>query len=347
MQTYSAVIMKNVRFSTYFLLFINTISITSEYIYPIAYSQKIDTTLLMHQNASKKLNLLFWDHAHNSIYEGLWSLFNPTNVQLLPDESGFSFIDNGRLRIKYFNKRSAKTIDFDQYIYGINSIIWITSQQCVFGAKYTDYYSIFLYAMDDNIKCVASNNQCHCLYPRVIENTLFYVQETTKISSIHSCNLTNPEQDALTLIDFDNKILFLNMLSHKEGFVVEYVKSINHESKNIYFYYTYLIKINDVWTSQRLFSFYIPLCLLSPRHENFLYESLTPLIPRVIGTKIYFVSADKASDDLKSYTFDLITKEIIGNNVVNNNYFVPILGNEKLIFGGQIHHTKDIITHPF
>jgi hypothetical protein len=342
-------IIKKTYFLFCFLLFANTINATFEYFYPVDYCKKNNTTLIMHQNSLQKTTLLLWDHISNTTIEGLWSLFNPLNIQILPDESGFSFLDNGRLRIKYFNKRSAKTIDFDHYIYNVYGLNWINSQQCIFSAKYTDYYSIFSCSIDGSVQCLVTQDKSHCIYPQKIDDTLFYIQQNSQINSIKSCNFTNTQANNSHLINFNNSILFLNMISSSKGFVVEHNTSYEKEDKkNIaHFYFTQITHVNGTWESKRLFAFNIPLCLLLPHYDEFICESLLPLMPRIIDNKIYFINADHYDNSLKSYVFDSETQQIMENIFIGKNYFVPILSDKKLIFGGQLNHINDIIVHPF
>src|SRR5690606_3475103 len=119
------------KYNHYFLYFFLTTSViySKEYLYPVAHLSDYKTIFLIHQKYNYSIELLIWDCETNQIQEGLWSLFNPAGFQLLPDESGFSFIDNGRLRIKYFNKRSPKVIDFDNYFYNMSLINWINSDE--------------------------------------------------------------------------------------------------------------------------------------------------------------------------------------------------------------------------
>ena len=116
--------------------------ISSEYIYPVA-SLDEDNILYIHQTSPRSIQLFEWNTITNHTEQILWSLFNPVGIQLLPDNSGFSFIDNGRLRIKAFQKRSPKTIDFDEPIFNINALHWIDEHTCYCSAYYNNLFSLF------------------------------------------------------------------------------------------------------------------------------------------------------------------------------------------------------------
>src|SRR5579871_4380579 len=129
-------------YSITFLLFFFYMTHAIEYMYPVACLND-ETILYIHQLNPTCIQLYSWNPVTDIHEPLLWSLYNPANVQLLPNNTGFSFIDNGRLRIKLFEKRSPKTIDFDDPIFNINGLQWIDEHSCCCSAQYGSYFSIF------------------------------------------------------------------------------------------------------------------------------------------------------------------------------------------------------------
>src|SRR5436190_3218349 len=122
-------------FYFFFLLYIYYPLMAVEYIYPIA-SYNDEIILYIKQTSSQHIQLFQWNIVTNHIEQLLSSLFNPAGVQLLTHEKGFSFFDNGRLRLKLFEKRSPKAIDFDEPIFNVNGLHWIDDHTFYCSAQY-------------------------------------------------------------------------------------------------------------------------------------------------------------------------------------------------------------------
>jgi hypothetical protein len=316
------------------------------FLYPVGFLNQGKIILLIKQQSKDHISLLLWDRETKEIKSGLWSLFNPAAIQVLPNQAGFSFIDNGRLRVKFFNKRSPRTIEFDQYVYDIRDVNWLNSNECYFSAKtIDDCYSIFHGFIDGTTFCLASCSNNNCMYPQKIDDQLFYIKETKekKYQIIQTQFSDNTEKIADIMINFNNPIVFLLMLSPEKGFVIQHANKINSTNINVEFNYYQLLKSkkNDLWEKKLLFSFKIPFSLISTKSHKRLYESLLPLVPRVVGTNIYFVdSSYNKQNKLELFSYSIKTLKIkqllLGKSKQYCNLFVPIVFDSKIIFGGEI-----------
>jgi len=332
----------------YFSLFMFTMTHPYYFMYPVASLHDGKIILFIKQQTKQHIDLILWNNETHQETSGLWSLFNPAGLQLLPDETGFSFIDNGRLRIKYFNKRSPKTIDFDQYFFNITIVNWINSQECYFSAKMNDWYAIFHCNIDGTTHKLVSEKKAHCIYPQKINDNLFFIKETInkEYSIVWTNYLKNDDKNDIqlkTIINFNNNpIMFLHMISEQEGFVINQDQNKSSDQKNIVFHYYHIFKLSDIWNKKCLFSFEIPSILLLSNSSCRLYESLLPLIPRFIDKKIYFVDSLKNDDnklELFSYNLENAMIESICTTKKYKkyiNFFVPIKSGQKLIFGGEV-----------
>jgi hypothetical protein len=319
-----------------------------EYVYPVAILNNGTAILYIHQYSVTHIELFEWNLRTDHKEQILWSAFNPAGLQLLPDNTGFSFIDNGRLRVKSFQKRSPKAIDFDEPIFAINALRWIDEHSCYCSAKSNDNFSLFELHDEGSLKCLVKENDKDCLYPQKVDSQLFYIERCVTHDYPNAlyyhvmqcdypdCDL-NSEPATLIVDFFDTPIAFLTMFSPQEGFVLEHGKIIDNQDPTTLFLYHHIIKEGDTWYKNCLFSFNVPTNLLLDGEQR-LYESLLPLLPRIIDNKIYFVDCIKDNNlILEPYFYDLLTKmstKIIMPAKKEGHCFVPMLCNSTLYCGG-------------
>lgn len=150
-----------------------------EYLYPIASFDKNGQilTYLFYQKSLKHIELWLWNSKTLEAQKALLSSYTPAGLRIIPDHSGFSFIDNGRIRIKDFAKRSPKSIDIYEPIYDIGVLEWIDGHCGYFSAQYQDRWMIFLFNRDsEEITCLAQSNHADYVYPTIKNNTLFFIE---------------------------------------------------------------------------------------------------------------------------------------------------------------------------
>jgi hypothetical protein len=340
-----------------------------EYIYPIASFDDGKTLLLMDQISPLQRALILWDVETKQSTQALWSLFNPAHVQLLPDKSGFSFLDNGRLRIQKFQKRSPKAIDFDKPLYNIGMINWIDMNFCYCSAQSGDNFALFQLCTDGTLCCIASHPHKDYLYPQKSSSHLFYIErergdmhkKDAHYAIMHmpypvidhdygddkDYETTDYALSAVLVMDFhDIPIVFLNMRSETEGFVLAHDKNIVDKDTLLFCYYCFA-KIDDEWRAQKLFSFKIPLSLLTS-DEDRLYESLLPLLPKVVDSTIYFVDCSHNKHSyLELYSYAVSTKTIKKIATQSKHHsFVPVQCGTYFFIGGKNVKKRGIIDIP-
>jgi hypothetical protein len=337
--TLSGIIMNKI-IILYFLLISISTTYTVDYWYPVAILADNRTVLLIEQHTLNDISLTIWDTKNNTRVEGVWSIYNPAGVQMLPDESGFSFIDNGRIRIQYFNKRSPKTIESDIYLTHINGIRWISPYEFYCSAFYEDAFEIFHCAIDGTVTSIARSKTGHCRYPQKVDNHLFYIEEYRDDTNKRSFCMREKVYDDNSLLDCGSQeIIFLTMLNNTEGFVIEY-RPYDNNCTRLEFIYHHLIKRDTQWYIEPRFTFSIPSAFLSNTSESRIFESILPLIPTIYGESIYFVSAHNSSHDvLELYSYDL-TRDIITHHPVDKDAhqscFVPKKISDYMIVGGNM-----------
>ncbi len=333
-----------------FLLAHIGITVSTEYTYPVASFDNGTIILYIHQTSQQSIELCEWNTLTDTIQTILWSLFNPGGLTVLPNNQGFSFIDNGRLRIKQFCKRSPKTIDFDEPIFNIQGIQWIDEHTCYCSAQYGNHFSLFELHDDGTLNFLIQEQGKDCMYPQKIDNHLFYIARST-IDSHYFIVQTKYDQStncSQVIVDFGNlPIMFLNMISAEEGFVLGYKKNLEYTDTTASFFYYHLIKKGDDWYNYRIFSFEIPRSLLLDGNQR-LFESILPLLPRIIDHSIYYVDcSDQPHNYLEPYCYDLLSgkskKLIVHANQNQGHLFVPMKCGNKLYFGGNKQGQKPLI----
>ncbi len=359
------------KFSVFlFFIFIIPFSMQStECVYPVAELNQ-DNLLLIQQKASDNITLWFWNRETNQLKPGLWSRFNPAGPRMLPDKSGFSFVDNGLIKVKFFHKRSPKTIALDEPLFDINMVQWIDNHHCYASAKKNNRFGIFQLTMKGDVDSIVEDPFADCLYPQKIGNLLFYIERIN--NNYHVMSVSYPEMllhksdNFNTIDDFDTKvqkiidkqvrkekrrtvtnkqlifdfkkqpIAFLHMISSSEGFVLEYDAYVDSKDDIILFSYLHLTKTDNSWHYNQLFSFAIPAALLLVDSPKRLYESMLPLLPRHINNAIYFADACH-QQNLNIFRYDLnlgITKQKTFTKSNNRHRFAPFVVNNKLFVGG-------------
>jgi hypothetical protein len=331
----------------------------TEYIYPVASLNNGATVLCIHQHNPTHIELVEWNSSTNHTEQILCSMFNPAGLQMLPNHAGFSFIDNGRLRIKLFQKRSPKAIDFDEPLFGINGLQWIDEHTCYCSAYYNNNFALFELHDDGTMHSLCWKKGSDYLYPQKIGEQLFYIERCATENSTHyrimQCAYQNNNNVAI-VADFNSTpIIFLTMISDEHGFVLEHAQNIDSDNPITSFSYHEITKQGDTWNKNTVFSFSIPTNLLVG--ETRLYESLLPLLPRIVDGKIYFVDCVKDNDtyNLEPYFYDLsseaLAKEDLSLKTVQKislperrgHYFVPMQCGDGFYCGGT-DNTKKLLT---
>lgn len=334
-----------------------------EFLYPVAAyrdHEGFTKVLVLYQKSLEHIELWQWDLATQRAHKALLSSFTPAGVRMLPDMTGFSFVDSGRIRIKEFCKRSPKAIDIYEPVYDIGVVEWADNETGYFSAKMRDHYSIFSVTRDGDTCCLVTKPGADCMYPKKIGEYLFYIERTavqtddlfapgidTKEHYTYRIMKTAYQGDAtakvppLCVANFDTRpIVFLTMVSAREGFVIEHATVIDkHDPVVIFLYHRLLCDEAGMWSHRYLFSFSVPSELLLPT-SNRLYESLLPLLPRPIHNYIYYVDLVPGNDGSAClfpcrYSLHTFMKEVIPHSGIHHS-FAPFFVDSLLLYGGTL-----------
>jgi hypothetical protein len=276
--------------------------------------------------------------------------FSPAGVRMLPDNTGFSFIDNGRIRIKEFIKRSARSVDIQESVSNIGLITWGGDYGYFHAKEYQSYRIFSITPAGDTTLCV-TRAKTDCMYPVSVEGVLFYIERT-----LHEASPTSSEyqyriieqkldhqSDQVVCADFQNRpIIFLTMVTAHEGFVVEHPAHLDADEDIMTFSYHQIIRdYTNRWHKNLLFSFTLPGLLLLNTSESRVYESIIPLLPRVIGNMIYYVTSFRGHGytTVTLSTYNRITQKKENIFTPASRFdcpFVPFCGNFRIVCGGLV-----------
>jgi len=332
-----------------------------EYLYPVGFLQEKDKNVslfLLYQKSLQHLELWQWNPTTGIAHKALMSSYTPAGLRMLPNNKGFSFIDEGSLRIKYFDKRSPGTIDFPYPIYDFHTIEWIDEKHAVFSAKKEDVFCIFIvHAQHRTAHCLIDIPECDCMYPQFLNNELFFImrkknQEFCIVKT--SIVLEQYDQDLLAsneeiiknpiikpvIILQENAIAFLHMSSPTEGYFMEHPRFVSRREPALQFNCYRIQYSHDSWNKELLFPCAIPMRYLIDGSGTRLYESILPFLPRYTEGAIFFMHGDQ-SDTTAIYCYNTRTKAISATSNTPEkrdsiSLFGPLDCNDQIFYGGEV-----------
>jgi len=316
---------------------------SEQFVYPVGDFDDKNQIMLLYQKSVDDIELWIWNSHNHTAVKGLSSFLTPANLRMLPSGKGFSFIDQGYIKIKEFSKRSARTLPIYEPIGLFSNMNWIDDETFYFVARQGDYFQIFQGDVQANIQQL-TYELADALYPQKIGSQLFYLQRDID----HNMSVitrpwnfeSNESVNTIALQNLASQPCFLKMINETQGF---YIQAPTHKSDSIQDCYEfscyYIFKQNDaIWLSDKLFTFTIPSKYIIGSDR--LYESIEPFLPNYTRSGyVYYNSWDHDLEQFKLYSFDIAMKntEIISNIQLYKNketkFFAPYLHHDKMYCG--------------
>lgn len=336
----------------YLLVQISCIN-ASEFLYPLALC-KDDTghefVLVMHQQTTvPQLEIWAWDALTGQAAKLLPSYFTPTGVSVVPDGTGFSFIDNDVIRIKLFKKRSVIRVETFSPLSHISPISWTPAQEKgYFHARQAGNSTYGIFSVTTKGDCVAcvQDRRFDALYPSCPDATcIFYIQrsfsENKPSYAVVAQSLTHTES-VQEIYQQTEPLIFLTMVNSTQGFVIAHPACLDQKTLYIPFKYYELRQRHDgSWKHSERFSFSLPTNLLQATfgivQESaypFLYESILPLLPRITTTILYYVSVDPVNGKVLPYAYSMADEQVTQLATEQALYFTPFPWQSSLFYGG-------------
>jgi len=313
---------------------------SQEYIYPVAYDKKHKKVYLVYQNKLDDIKLWSWDPKTEIAFPAMLSYYIPAGLKLLPDYSGFSFIDKGLVRIKYFNKRAPKTIELYYPIHDISSLNWIDKNSFYLSAeKNSKNAVIHVDLKEKSIYSVCESESCDYLFPQKIDNNLYSIKRENNTYSIVKTSYKKDKlkKETLVLNLYNAQAKFLRLINNNLGYFLEQVKPLNKEQISFNCWRFFKQKKYNKYQIKKIFNFNLPKKYFANK-EYLFYESILPFLPVYKAKEVFFYN--KENNNINIYSYNLKenkTKKLTGlDKTKNNNYkicFSALELDDKMIYG--------------
>lgn len=338
----------------YFVLFLGWCCIVQadQFLYPVAViDQSGQELLVVQQKSLDDVELWIWNTQTKYAYKGLLSTYMPAGIKMLPSGLGFSFIDQGRLRVKMFAKRSPKTIGMYEPISNISEIHWISDDAFYFSAQEDEVFNIFSCSTLGELHRLTASQNGDYVYPQKVGNELFcifrneYVFKIVNLRwALFDFDVKDEEIDVSEILNLPNTAAYLHMISQDLGFYLEYPRSIDSEREGIEFVCHQIKKENGVWSDQAIFTFVIPCEYILGTESKRLYESVQPFLPNYTCRDL-IVFVDEQDRGLRLKCYDVETRSIsvfdysVSRSQIDKSVFAPLVFDGK-VFTGVICHDE-------
>ena len=243
--------------------------------------------------------------------------FAPSGLKVLPDQSGFSFIDTGQLRIKKFIMRSPKIVEFGLPLHGIGDLNWIDQDNCFFSAKQHQHFAIYKGSITNSQKLTSCKESAvfDYLMPNLVDQSLFYIERqiSNRSCRIERFNIIRPNQSVELILDCNyQQVIHLQMFDSNSGFYIEHMPYLKDQVQMIGFIGHLFCNSENQWREAGQFKFQIPKQFLLG--EARAQESIGIFWPVVKKTALYFINfkQNQGGEYIGSLNcYDLATGKII------------------------------------
>lgn len=326
-----------------------------QFIYPVANFHDSNQLMVMYQKSLNSIELWIWDTTTKQAIKGLSSFFIPANLRMMPSGNGFSFIDQGYIKIKEFVKRSPRTLSIYEPIGLFSNMEWIDEENFYFVAREGDFFQIFQGDLQGNILRL-THDFADALYPQKVGSTLFYMQRDmqNQISIImepwnpKSMDLnSNQTEESTVILQHVQQGCFLHMISETEGFYVQAPTKKGKDSACYQFNCHHIKKYATNWKNERIFGFDIPSHYITGSTK--LYESLEPFLPNFqMQETIYFTTWNHESEQFEIWNYNLAAKTLTFMNEQilyrkdNQQFFAPYIHDGVMHCGLIITNQRNI-----
>lgn len=359
---------KYIKIMTIVLFSVLTVYADFEYLYPVAELDD-ENLLVMHQKSIDDLEILVWNRHQKIAFKELSSTFLPSCVQILPGKMAYSFIDRGRIRIKFFQKRAPRAIDIYEPIHAIVSMNWISDEQFYFVGKHAEQYGLFLCDVSDRSTKVFFLSPLHStydfMYPCKIHDTIFcitkdvndrygiaklpwsprpYQQELQEFSMgiksegfLYKRKFNQERLDQL--LKHEKPLCFLMMENEQSGFVLELSTSERDLAFLDFTYCSVKCDNENNWSLKKLFEFHIPKKFLIGTGAQRVHESMYPFLPQHHDDNIFFVTFDPTTDASIIARYNQISGQVdphigsLRSFASDTNFLAPFFAHGKMYCG--------------
>lgn len=289
--------------------------------------------LVLDQQSLQSMQLWLADPTTNENNKALTFLYSPYAITILPSGNGFSFINNGCIRVKEFVKRSAHALNFYEPIYHITQAQWLDSKTCYFSAKQDGRYKIFTSDLDGELTAIVDKKEADCVYPSSFKDIIYFLTKDRKQSErLMSIEVGSNQIEEVHVFGKRN-LAFLHMTSSTEGFYIETPFAINTEDDLLQLKYYRISKAEAAWTEEQLFSFQLPMHYLFGTGPERFFESIMPFLPRIYEQTILFSSMRGSYLDIFYFDRGSGTDRPVIETAADTDRFGALEFEDKIFYG--------------
>lgn len=325
------------------------------FVYPVAALENSHEIFVICQKSINDIELYLVDETTDEARTILWSLYTPAHLLVLPSQDGFSFIDQGIVYVKKFEKRHPRAIAIMYPLHNINNMEWIDAYNFLYVAQEdTGAYNIFLSSSTGETTRLSYKENIDFLYPKKMDSTIFSIirdkigQEYALVQfDITQQDFISKETTNYTILKkLSEPACFLYMCSSTEGFFLSYPRipvcdGVHDDAYAFSCHHIY--RHNGIWSDDALFTFYVLKDFITGDGPLRLYESLERFVPNyTCKDMVFFLDLDEHRE-MMLYSYSLQTGvvqkkyESSGKNGLN---CLSILKRNDCILTGNIKNTN-------
>ncbi len=330
-----------------------------EYVYPVGAITEQNILFFVHQKTANILLLYSYNWVTKEQEPVLFSAYTPASFTLLPDNSGFSFIDNDVICIQSFSRRSPKLLALSEFVYNFSQLHWIDADHFFCSAQKEGNFGIFLIDREGEVTELLHNTEVDYMYPQKIAQDLFCIARTFNRENNDASGQGYDYQlvkkdgtfpvygtkEVAKMIDTAEVQILCNLGQNPPVFL--YMESCSKAFFLCYFpykddqciHFTYNVLFSDTilgYQVKSLFTFVLPFFFFAAESQQRLYESLLLFIPYHCNSLIYFSDYRAEKEKVGLYTYNLDSNLIYSCNTQDTDFvFCPRQFSSKIMVYGQ------------
>jgi hypothetical protein len=318
-----------------------------EYFYPVG-NLDHENFLVLHQKSIEDLELWMVNATLGICTKELSAFFLPSHVKLLPDKTGFSFIDRGSIRIKKFNKRAVQTLALEPATTSIISMDWIDQNQFYCTAQVGAKFALLVGSIQEGqakLLPIAQAQTCDFLYPIPISHGwLCITKNSNNLYGI--CKIkTDGHEPEIIISSQESPLCFLHAGTDEKFYVLELINVQAHNQNCLLLCCCMFSSQNSSWEKTKLFEFRLAKKLLMGTDDQRVFESIYPFLPRYFDDYIFFMDMQNDQDFCQIKSFNTQTKTIKTlSEQQNQHIFSPVLIEHILYCGFSVSKNPPIFS---
>lgn len=268
----------------------------------------------------------------------LWSAYTPSSVDLNPNKKSICFLDNDRIRIQAFSKRSACSLALSMPLYDIRFVRWLDEYNLYCVARTNKRYGVFIINQEGTVFPFLFSESEGMQYLDAIcnANTMFaiahYAGQYAVVEARYDAHFQVTQ--LMKIYESPEAVLFFIRAESNMQLLLIAQSKVKNTDKTITFDCFSLTNTFDQWVKAFLFSFSVPIALVCGNGISRLFESVHPLIPRFFNDCYYYASCTDSSKWLNIRRYSMAHKTIEQlTDTQAYHCFAPLINDREIWYG--------------